>query len=63
MMLCLLISGIFMVNKTSPGGRGGGKKIKKVSIFFQKRGIRVVLANTALIPLLSHLSRIGLKCS
>ena len=25
-----------MVNKTSPGGRGGKKKLKKVSIFFQK---------------------------
>jgi len=33
----ILIYGIFMVNKTSPGGRGA-KKIKKVSIFFSKNG-------------------------
>jgi len=29
-----------MVNKTSSGGRGGGKKLKKVSIFFQIRGFK-----------------------
>ena len=33
MKLWLLIYGIFMVNKTSPGT----KKLKKVSILFQKR--------------------------
>ena len=39
-MLWLLIYGIFMVNKTSPGGRGGAKKIKKVSIFSKKGFLR-----------------------
>ena len=39
----ILIYGIFMVNKTSPGGRGQKKNKKGINIFFKKRFLRGIL--------------------